>query len=182
MSPDDESFTHISSTADYGMSCVFSHTRADYLAAWRLATRSQRRWMLLFLFGAAVVIAVGFLVFPERRAVATLGVVAFCAAVGGLAVNLTFGPLNALRTFSRQPLANLPVNLTLLPQGLSIRSDRGENVFLWKDFLRWRSDIKVTMVYFSPTMFLYFPERLQHEGFSMTALRSALTTHLGPCR
>jgi hypothetical protein len=78
------------------------------------------------------------------------------------------------------PSANPPYGphlehkLTLRPEGIALQSPRGISTLQWKDFIRWRTNSKTTLIYTSPNTYIHFPARLAELGFPMDRLKAQL--------
>ena len=108
------------------------------------------------------------------------------AVAGGIGAGMAnwfaYLPWKTRRSFDRKPLAQISVALTLLQEGIAVRSERGFATYLWKDFIAWRADARATIAYLSPQLFLQFPARIGADGFPVAALNAALAREIGPMK
>jgi hypothetical protein len=100
--------------------------------------------------------------------------------LGIFAVLYVYLPWLARRCFAKYPLSHLGHKLTLQSEGITLRSPRGINALQWKDFTRWRTNGKTTLIYASPNIYIHFPARLADLGFPMDRLKVELSRGLGP--
>jgi hypothetical protein len=101
-------------------------------------------------------------------------------AIGMFAVSRVCRPWLACRLYAKYPLAHLEHKLTLRSEGITLQSPRGIISLQWKDFLRWRTNGKTTLIYTSPNTFIIVPTRLAEVGFPMDRLKVELLHGLGP--
>ena len=94
---------------------------------------------------------------------------------GGLAAwRYWWIPRTARRNFANYPLAQGERTFELKDEGLRFVAVRGESLLLWRDFVFWRANDKVVLVYPQPRIFFVIPTRLAALGFPIDALRAAL--------
>jgi hypothetical protein len=158
------------------------YTRDDHVAGYQLhGVPTRRMWLVV----ALVFFAMGAIAYMLDGVPAALSV-----ALGGIIGGIVFGlfgwavylPFVARRTFARQPLAQLRVRIGFRPEGIRSESERGASTILWKDFIQWRADRKVVLLYLSPRLFLIVPARLAALGFPIDRLRETLRREFGPPR
>ena len=168
-------------------SVEFQATGEDFAAAYRLHFVPIRSHALIFALIVSALCATmfGLLSYENaplwRRLLVPAGL-ALTGVLTGFVAWALFAPWYGHRTFSRQPLAQVSTRITLRPEGLRFRSSRGDSTLLWKDFIFWRANVKTTLLYLSPSLFLHIPARLGSLGFAADGLRAALTREIGAQR
>ncbi|MCK4207584.1 YcxB family protein [Brucella pituitosa] len=73
----------------------------------------------------------------------------------------------------------LEYSFALRPEGLEAISDRGQTLLRWEDFIGWRMNNKMTLIYLAPNLFQIFPNRLAEQGFHIEDLKAALASKVG---
>ena len=157
------------------------YTAEDFIEAYRLSTRPLRRYILIL----ALMLVVFFLYRTMLRGGTSLDV--FLWQIGPI---LIAGPILAClhylylswagrRTYACQPLAMVEYSFALRPEGLETISDRGQTFLRWEDFIRWRMNDKMTLIYLAPNLFQIFPNRLAEQGFPIEDLKTALASKVG---
>jgi len=157
------------------------YTAEDFIEAYRLSTKPLRRYIIIL----ALLLVVFFLYLTALRGGITLDVLLW--PIGPI---LVAGPIFAClhylylswagrRTYARQPLAMLEYSFALRPEGLETISDRGQTLLRWEDFICWRMNNKMTLIYLAPNLFQIFPNRLAAQGFPIEDLKAALASKVG---
>lgn len=157
------------------------YTAEDFIEAYRLSTKPLRRYIIIL----ALMLVAFFLYRTMLRGGITLDV--FLWPIGPV---LIAGPIFAClhylylswegrRTYARQPLAMLEYSFALRPEGLEAISDRGQTLLRWEDFIGWRMNNKMTLIYLAPNLFQIFPNRLAEQGFHIEDLKAALASKVG---
>jgi hypothetical protein len=155
------------------------YTRDDHVAAYRLhGAPTRRAWLVVALILTGLVALLYIFDSSAPLWIAPLAVIGGFA--GGLFSWAVYLPWIARRNFRRYPLAHLRTGVALLPEGIRTEGDRGKSTVLWKDFIQWRANKRVVLVYLSPRLFLFFPTWLAAKGFPIDELKAALTRELGP--
>jgi hypothetical protein len=96
------------------------------------------------------------------------------AALGAFGVLYVYLWWLARHNFAKSRLSHLEYKLTQQSEGITIQNPRGISALQWKDFLRWRTSGKTTLIYVSPTTYFHFPARLAELGFPMNRLKVKL--------
>jgi hypothetical protein len=175
-------FTSAHETKERDTSSVeFQYVKADFIAAYQLHGAPTRTIWILMLTSALVLAGAIFIHFRElSQAMLSIAIILVGAALGMFAVLYVYLPWLARRTFAKYPLSHLEHKLTLRSEGITLQSPRGINTLQWKDFIRWRTNGKTTLIYASPNIYIHFPARLVELGFPMDRLRVELLRGLGP--
>src|ERR1700730_10071336 len=162
-------------------SVEFQYVEADFIAAYQLhaaATRTIWIWLLIL---ALVLVAAAFIHLREvSQTILVVAIIFVRAALGMFAVLYVYLPWLARPSFAKYPLSHLGQKLTLQSEGIILQSPRGINTLQWKDFIRWRTNGKTTLIYASPNIYIHFPARLAELGFPMDRLKVELLRGLGP--
>ena len=86
-----------------------------------------------------------------------------CGAVGGLigydAIRRLWLPRSARRLFSQQKNLQRPIGFTWDRQGLGWISENGSGRIPWDDFIKWRQNERVVLLYHSDLLFQMLPKR-----------------------
>jgi len=96
-----------------------------------------------------------------------------------LAFRFVFLPRHVRSTYAKIPLAQLVWRIALHPEGIETKSSRHHEMLRWSDFIGWRTNAKVTIVYFTHSRYLVFPARLASAGFPMDEFKAILERELG---
>ncbi len=159
------------------------YQQADHVAAQQLHGQPTRR--ALTVFAVVSIAAVGLVYFTGSDRGLPIGSfiwIPLAILLFGWLIWGVFIPLQARRHFERQPLAQLPLEITLLPEGIRTQGERGGSTLLWQDMTHWRANARVVLVYLSPRLFLHFPTRLAGDGFPIEELKASLARELGPAK
>lgn len=157
------------------------YTAEDFIEAYRLSTKPLRRCIIIL----ALLLVVFFLYLTTLRGGITLEVLLW--PIGPI---LVAGPIFAClhylylswagrRTYARQPLAMLEYSFALRPEGLETISDHGQTLLRWEDFICWRMNNKMTLIYLAPNLFQILPNRLAAQGLPIEDLKAALASKVG---
>jgi hypothetical protein len=155
------------------------YARDDHIAAQQLHSSPTRRSLVLVILFICAAVALIYFIDSAKAALIVAPFFAIGGVLGGLFGWAVYVPLAARRTFAKYPLAQLRFRLSLLPEGVSTESERGKTTLLWKDFIKWRANDKMVLLYISPRMFLFIPTRLAAEGFPIERLRERARRELG---
>jgi hypothetical protein len=162
-------------------SVEFQYVEADFIAACQLHGAGTRTvWTLLLMLALVLVGAIFIHLREVSQTILVVAVILVGAALGMFAVLCVYLPWVARRSFAKYPLAHLGHKLTLQSEGITIQSPRGISTLQWKDFIRWRTNGKTTLIYASPNIYIHFPARLAELGFPMDRLKVELLRGLGP--
>jgi hypothetical protein len=162
-------------------SVEFQYVEADFIAAYQLHAAATRTIWILLLILALVLVAAAFIHLREiSQTILAVAIIFVGAALGMFAVLYVYLPWFARRSFTNYPLSHLGQKLTLQSEGITLQSPRGMNTLQWKDFIRWRTNGKTTLIYASPSSYIHFPARLAELGFPMDRLKAELLRGLGP--
>lgn len=161
----------------------FSYELEDFVAASRLGAKLSRKWMISR--SAIIVLIVVLLVaFDVDRTflISYIVVVVFAVAAFLFAYQRWIIPRRAKKQFEQQPLAHLETIITILEDGVSMESERGEAHLLWEDFHGWRANDDTVLLYAAPNWYWVLPARLEAIGLPIGALRQLLESELGPAK
>jgi hypothetical protein len=162
-------------------SVEFQYVKADFIAAYQLHGAPTRTIWILLLMLALVLIGATFIHLREvSQTILAVAIILVGGALGMFAVLSVYLPWLARRNFAKYPLSHLEHKLTLQSEGITLQSPRGINTLQWKDFLRWRTNGKTTLIYASPNIYIHFPARLAELGFPVDRLKVELLRGLGP--
>ena len=165
------------------MTVRFTATPQDFVDAFQLAGRMTRVRLIRILVLLVVIAAVLWaLKLPVIDVIGALAAGCICGALAGVVLRWLYLPWEARRTFRRQPLARIERGLELRSDGLWTFSDRGETMLLWSDFIKWRVNRRVMLIWLGPRLYMVVPARLAALGFAYDELQERLRREVGPAR
>lgn len=144
-------------------------TEADAVAAQKLyglafllrrSTLLRFGAMWLFLIIALIAITMGTdgaATIPFVAIIILIAVLPVCIVV---AMTLILGPRAARQAFAAQKTLRAPVDYSWSPQGLSFRSEYGENLLPWTHLHSWLENDKVILLFEGPRIYRMLPKRL----------------------
>lgn len=148
-------------------------TAEDILAGYRLAARMSLRTAVILIVAAATGYGAFFALDPDPFLRAGVGLGGLCGgAMGLLAYRQLFLPWRARYDFARYPLAQQERSYAMSAEGLRVTAKSGETRFRWSDFIGWRANATITILYASPRTFHAVPARLEALGFPYRAFRA----------
>jgi hypothetical protein len=153
-------------------------TESDFLVAQRLHVRWTRNDWLTYGLGYALLVAAGILLlisgdgrFPVVLAGALLVYVPialwFCTAL----VRFLILPRRSRKLFRHHKALHAPYTITWDDERMTVTSEDYMQRSLWTDFLKWREDDRLVLLYYSPIQFRLVPIR----AFPDEATRDAFT-------
>jgi hypothetical protein len=157
---------------------TFRYEAQDFVEAQQLHMWLLRKHMIGLAISFIAAASAAFVLMEDLGAVA---IVCLGGALGGIAMAAAIYywiiPYRMRRDFERRPLAQIEHVYELKKDGLRLASARGESVLLWRDFIQWRANEKVVLLYTAPRLFLLIPTRLAALGFPIEALKAALAVN-----
>jgi hypothetical protein len=164
-------------------SVEFCYTEEDWIAGSKLYGKPTRvRWFICLACIPTLAIVVSAIFMNPTASISQHIMIGFVTLLGVFyclfiwSVALSKG---ARRSFAKYPLARLTHRVTLRSEGIGFQSPRGDVNYLWKDFIRWRANEKVVLVYVAPRLFYIIPTRLAEPGFPIEELKTLLARELG---
>lgn len=161
---------------------------ADYVAATALHLRSSRRFAVAFwlvMLGLAVVAIwlwfFGRGLFSDGQLAGLIG-----GSIGGvlggvlasLGVRSLYVPWKAKRVFRQQRSLQLPFELSWTDEGLFSRNEQGSYNTLWSDFVRWKENDRLFLLYVSDVMFHILPKRVFPNAEALSSFRELLRSRI----
>jgi hypothetical protein len=132
----------------------------DYVSASILHTRWTRKWIVLSLL---CIVAGLLLVLVHQEWSRLAGYMLVGSAVGGSigheAMRRFQLPRKARRLFSQQKNLQRPIGFTWDQHGLDWTSENGAGRIPWDDFIKWRQNERVVLLYHSDLLFQMLPKR-----------------------
>lgn len=89
-------------------------------------------------------------------------------------------PQVAQKRFMQQKGLQRPCTLSWNEDTFSMESPTGVSHTPWLDFLKWREDEHLFLIYSTPGMFRIVPKRALGDSNEITAFRNLLQEHIGP--
>jgi hypothetical protein len=162
---------------------TFRYQAQDFVEAQQLHVWLRRKHMIALTIFFIAAASVAFVLLGDRGAAA---IVCAGGALGGIAIAAAIYywivPYRMRRDFEHRPLAQIEHVYELRKDGLRLASARGESVLLWRDFIQWRANENVVLLYTAPRLFLLIPRRLAASGFPIEALQAALAVNVRELR
>jgi hypothetical protein len=157
-------------------------TEADYLAARRLHFRWP--WWRGVVVGVAfllAIIACGQMIrganTPESAGfVLACGVLG--AIIGVVILRLAYVPWQSRKVFREQETLRRPFEVTWDAGTLTRRSATGETRTPWSDFIRWKEDGGLFLLYHSDGAFQVLPKRVLGDAAAVAIFRGLLEQHV----
>lgn len=101
---------------------------------------------------------------------------------GGLFVVLNFFlyiPWRIRRTFEQRKSLHEQLNAKIDDSGLRAESSRGNANMPWSDFMKWKENDRLILMYISDHIFLTFPKRFFQNNHGVEDLRDILKRNIG---
>ncbi len=144
---------------------VFTPTEADTIAAYRrhnLALFWSRRLLVALVVSLALV--AGFVAVMLPGDLFGMGLILSVAALGGVLVPAAMIrwrlPAAAKRIHAQQRDLQRAITLIADADGLRTETETGHSRTPWPDYLRWREDERVILLYRSDALFQFIPTRI----------------------
>ncbi len=161
---------------------VFQFTEADLRTSQRLhAMASLMRWPRLFVTGCIGVLVIAVMsrstLFSKDGILVC--VVTFFASAGigtltGWLVMMLLLPFKSRRTFRMQRSLHGDIEIGWNTEGLKASTGMGQSIMKWTDYVRWRENAAVILLYHSDNLFQFIPKRVLSPQQD-TSLRQAAT-------
>jgi|GEM_PF-662710 len=140
---------------------------ADVLNAYRLAARhGWKRWLAVAT-ASAVTLAAGLALIlgpwtpPDLRAFGwMLGGAAAGGWIGGTVARRWLVPRRVRRRYRERQATHRASTLTWDETGMTIDNENGHMRAPWSDFVKWRADERVMLLYRSRLLFMTIPKRV----------------------
>ena len=138
----------------------------DLVAAHRLHSRPSG-WRLIAL-GAALAVLLAVFVTPyflpapygQPDAVWTSAVPLLACVLAFVLLRLFFLPWTARRMYRQQKSLRDPTDLEWNTTGVTFRSASAQGTTAWEDFLKWKEDERLFLLYLSSCLFHMVPKRV----------------------
>ena len=148
----------------------------DYLGAQALHRRWSKRKtivVLLLTVGAGVL---GVVLWCQGAWSIAGGIIGGLVggAIGGSVVRYGYIPWKAKRVFRQQKSLQRQFNLSWNADGVHVKDANGEYSSAWTDFVRWKEDDRLFLLYISDVMFYMIPKH----AFPSESLLDEFRTHL----
>jgi len=157
-------------------------TADDVVAAYRLHHRLSRRWLVVVVFVGILIL---FQFYSGVRIMLQSGAVYWPALIMGFAILFLFVnrwillPRRARRIFQEQKSLQGEFEVTISNDVFASVSDYGATRQPWDDFVRWKEDPDVILLYQSRALFQILPKRVV-TAEEMGQFRMFLGKQLGP--
>ncbi len=153
---------------------------SDFKAAQGLHARLGQRWAVLIV--ALVLVAFGALILiPQGEPAswwALVPVITF-VAVWAL-VEYAVLPRRIAHVFTQQKDLSQPFEMELSDEGFQIKNDYGSSRVPWKDFIKWKENKELFLLYRSDYSFNMLPKRFFQNETEIEYVREKLQAHAVP--
>jgi len=136
---------------------------ADLQAAQDLHARTGKfmQWTFAILLGVLGLFVVAGVVFALMNRISWLVVIYPAFILGFLALyRYWLRPYQIKRAYTQHKELSSPFEMDLTDEGYGIKNDYGSGKIPWKDFLKWKVDKKIILLYRTDNMFNMVPRRL----------------------
>ncbi len=151
---------------------------ADLKAAQNLHGRMGRfgRISLYFMIGMMILVMLGGIWLVTQGTSSGWSLVIYPLAVGALIAAYWFGlrPYQITRMYNQQKDLSSPFEIELTEEGYNINNSYGSGRMPWKDFVKWKADEKIFLLYRNDTMFNMIPRRLLQDETDVMYLLNQL--------
>lgn len=156
---------------------------ADYSEAIALHKRWGVKMWLLITVSTAVDLIIGF-EFLFSSDVAILGVMFISLVVLTWIIptitKFVLIPSIARKRFKQHKALQRPYTLSWSKDALTIKSETGENNTPWSDFLKWRENEHLFLIYVTNGLFRMIPKRAFSDSHAATEFGQLLHEKIGP--
>jgi len=160
---------------------------ADYLAAIRLHRRWDIKMWLLVLSGNIIYVVSGIVVLVYGPAYGILPLWGYVLFGGACSIWLLLAwtrfiaaPKHVHRRFQEQKALQRAYALSWNDEKLTVDGEDTHVGTPWSDFLRWRENEQVYLIYSNRVLFRIIPKRTFPDQASITELRRLLQEKIGP--
>ena len=165
------------------MTMLFSGplSESDFLSAQRLHHKwSSAKWLAAGGTSLLAVAACGALIMTGRPR--GLGVILLCgvfgAWIGGAVTRFGYIPWKGRKVFRQQQALHRPFEMSWDSQVLTCRNATGESRIPWSDFVRWKENERLFLLYVSDVLFQLVPKQIFPNQDAVTAFRRVLAEHI----
>lgn len=156
---------------------------SDFKAAQDLHAQKGKlvTWTVYFLMGlfalgavvSAVLAFLGFYTWPiVILSIALLGAIAF--------IKFVLAPYQMARLFEQQKGLSGPFQIELRDDGLHLQNELSTSLIPWGDFIKWRENQEMLLLYNSDAMFCMLPKHVFHSQDEIDYVLSNLSLHNVP--
>ena len=153
----------------------------DYLHALRLHMQ-PRPWLKIigYILITFFVIAFAFIIFgflKNKSDLSTVFVISFCFLYL-LAWYSIYVPYKAKKVYRQQKSLQLPFEVMVTKEGLNCSNEIGKSNIPWGNFLKWKENNNLFLIYYSDVLFQMLPKRLFNNLDDINAFRSVLSSNI----
>jgi YcxB-like protein len=163
----------------------FNLDQQDFISAQMLHTKVTRRQVLIW--GACLVVSATLMLFLQRipwLLVPCAGI--FGGLIGALFTKTVyrwlFLPRRSAKLFQQQKSLRHEITYTWDAQNLRVENERGQGTIPWADYLKWRENERLFLLYQSDVLFNVLPKRIFAHGSDLDAFRTILLANIGASR
>jgi hypothetical protein len=133
----------------------------DFLSAQSLHRRWSRRRIVLVIFLVLAASAVSWLLWCQGVRSVAGGIIGgvIGGVIGGAAVRYLYVPWKSRRVFRQQKSFQREFALSWSGEGVHVKDTNGEYSSAWSDFIRWKENDRLFLVYLSDVTFYMVPKR-----------------------
>lgn len=158
-------------------------TADDYLSASKL--HSELNWKQSIIFSAMIVVGMAAYFLPLHGLAPSLVSGALIGGViGGLGARFILlhlvMPRRARRIFAQQKSLHGEIDYQWDDDALTIKTERAQARMLWSDYIKWRENERLFVLYQSDIVFNLVPKRLFSDASQRDDFHRILATRIAP--
>lgn len=150
---------------------------SEFVAACKLHGMPTRAIWIFYTVAVLALIAIAALGGEYVRNLAILSLIG--GVLGHLFVAQMLQPRKARAQYRKYPLIQKPVEVGVLPNGVSFKSADGEGRLTWENIIKWRENSEFILVYPAPNLYYIIPKRLEASGLDLPAIVVGLERNIG---
>jgi hypothetical protein len=151
---------------------------SDFVSAQSLHRRWSRRKTLVAILVVLIAGALGLYLLCQGMYSAGCGMIGgvIGGAIGGSVVRYLYVPWKARRVFRQQKSLQREFELYWSDEGMRVKDTNGEYSSAWSDFVRWKEDDRLFLVYLSDIAFYMVPKRAFPASSEVQGFRNKLAS------
>ena len=152
-------------------------SESEFVGACKLHGKPTRAIWIFYAVAVLALIATAALGGEHARKLAILGLIG--GLFGHLFVAQILQPRQARAQYRKYPLIQKPIEVGVLPNGVSFKSADGEGRLTWESIIKWRENSEFILVYPAPNLYYIIPKRLEASGLDVPAIAAGLEKNVG---
>lgn len=153
---------------------------SDYVRAQYLNMRPRRTYMVLGLVVLSLFLWAIWYTFFGGGPRGMTGYVLLAAAAYLILNFFVYIPWKARKTFRQQKSLQREMTLRFDDSGLAIEAENSQGRIPWSDFLKWKENDRLFLLYISDPLYHMVPKRLFKSSSEVDSVREVMRTHIGP--